>query len=443
MGRDWHARDAVARVMASWVIGALSGALTLGAQQSTPCDVFCHSRLAARAEAVGDLAEHASHVRAVAALAPSHPAVVYQMARTFARAGMTDSAITWLARLGHMGDTHDPEADSAFAALRQRPDYVDARNRLLANRLPLIQGRVAFEIADVDFLPEALAFDSVRNRFLVGSLAKREVSAFSLNGQHRPFIAHAPGVLRVVGVHADAPRDRLWFATWAPDSTARSDTTETPSVTRLFLAELETGHIVRSWTPQGGRAGHLLNDFVVMQDGSLLITDTEKGSIYRLRSPSDSLELFVQPDPERFTVANGITASPDGRTLYVAFLEGIARVDVATREVAVVPGPDSVSSAAIDGLYWYDGGLIGVQGIPTLARVVRYALSPDGHRIESVTVLEHGRPVVNEPTTGVLVGNRFYYIANSQYGRLSNNGSALQPQTDRPVRTAVRVIELR
>lgn len=412
------------------------------AQQPPPCDVFCHSRLAARTEASGDFAAHEAHVSAVLALAPSHPGVVYARARTFARSGAADSAIAWLARLGRMGDTRDPNADSVFAPLRSRRGYADARNRLLSNRLPILDGKVAFEIADPDFVPEALAFDSTRARFLIGSLSKQVVAAVTPDGDATPYVAHAPEMLRVVGVHVDAARARLWFATWAPDSTHR-DSTEPPSVTRLFLAELATGRIIRSWTPDGGRPGHLLNDFVILRDGSLYLTDTEQATIYRLRSPDDSLELFVQPPSGQFTSANGITSDPDGRTLYVAFLEGIARLDLATRTLALVPSPDSVSTASADGLYWYRDGLIAVQGIPTLQRVVRYALSADGSRVTSGAVIERGLPIVHQPTTGVFVGSRFYYIANSQYGRLPDRGGTLAPQTGPPTRTVIRVIDLR
>ncbi len=310
---------------------SLAFASATGSAQQPACDVFCHSQLAERAAAAGDFAGYAAHVREVAARAPSHPGVVYAQARAFARSGAPDSAIAALARLGRMGDTRDPNADSVFAPLRARPGYASARNRLLSNRLPILDGKVAFEIADPDFVPEALAFDSTRGRFLVGSLARRVVSAVAPNGAVTPYIAHAPNMLRVVGIHIDAARGRLWFATWAPDSTHR-DSTEPPSITRLFLAELATGRIIKSWTPDGGRPGHLLNDFVVMRDGSLYLTDTEKGSIYRLRSPDDTLELFVQPPLDRYTSANGITVHPDERALYVAFLEGIARLDLTTRE---------------------------------------------------------------------------------------------------------------
>ncbi|MDF2775966.1 MAG: SMP-30/gluconolactonase/LRE family protein, partial [Geminicoccaceae bacterium] len=280
------------------------------------------------------------------------------------------------------------------------------------------------------------------SRFLAGSLSKRMVAAVAPNGATTSFIAPRSDILRVVGMHIDASRRRLWFATWGPAATGGSDTTETPSLTRLFLAELPSGRIVKSWVPDGGRAGHALNDFVVMNDGGLILTDTEQGALYRLRSPDDTLELFVQPDANRLSTANGIAITPDQRTLYVAFVEGLVRVDVATRAIVPIPAPDTVSTAAIDGLYWFRGDLIAVQGIPTLARVVRYRLSGAGDRIVSGAVLERGQPLINEPTTGTIVGSRFYYIANSQYGRLDERG-AIEPRTGPATRTVVRAIDLR
>jgi hypothetical protein len=424
-----------------FAVGAFVALGALTARKQPVCDVFCHSRLADQAAAAGNYAQYLAHAKNVAAIAPSHPGVAFALARAFARTGAPDSAITWLTRLGTMGDTRDPNADSLLRPLRTRPGYTAARNRLLSNRLPILDGKIAFELDDPDFIPEAIAYDSTRARFIAGSLSRRLIAAVAPNGTTSAFIPHTKEMLRVVGIHVDASRGRVWFATWGPDATARTKG-ELPSLTRLFLAELATGRIVKSWTPDGGKPGHLLNDFVVMSDGSLLLTDTERGSIYRLRSPADTLELFVQPALDRFSTANGITSTPDGRTLYVAFLEGIARLDVATREVTLLPAPDSVSIASIDGLYWYRGDLIAVQGIPSLERVVRYTLAGDGRRITSSAVLERGQPIVRQPTTGVIVGSRFYYIANSQYGRLDDRGGPLASQS-KPVRTAVRVIDLR
>ena len=430
-------RTAVAAAAAA--VMSLSNAHRTSAQQP-PCDVICHARLATKAEAAGDIAAYQRHVRHIANTAPSHPGVVFSLARTYMYAKAPDSALIALDRMGRMGDARDPNDDSLFTPLRSNPKYIAARNRLLANRLPILDGRVAFQIDDPDFTPEGLTYDSVGSRFLAGSLSKRSVATITPNGATTQLVAPRPEMLRVVGIHIDAPRRRLWFATWGPGP-GGSDSTEAPSLTRLFLAELPSGRVVRSWTPDGGRPGHILNDFVILTDGSLLLTDTEQGSLYRLRSPDDTLELFLQPDANRWSTANGIAITPDERTLYVAFLEGIARVDIATRAITLVPAPDTVSTATIDGLYWYRGDLIAVQGIPTLARVVRYRLSAPGDRITSSNVLERGQPVINEPTTGVLVGPRFYYIANSQYGRLDDRGR-LAPRPGGAARTTVRVVDL-
>ena len=431
-------------ILASVAVAVLLGANDAWSrrQQGAPCDVFCHAGLAMKAESAGNMAEYQRQVRIIASLAPSHPGVVFAVARSHMLDKRPDSAAAAIDRMARMGDARDPNDDSLFAPLRRRPDYVAARNQLLANRLPLLDGKLAFEIGDPDFTPEGIAYDSLRSRFIIGSLAKRLVAVVAPNGETTTLVPAHSEILRVVGIHVDAARNRLWFATWAPLSSAASSGGETPSITRLFLADPLTGRVVKSWAPDGARRGHLLNDFVVMNDGGLFITDTERGSIYRLRSPDDTLELFLQPDANRFSTANGITAAPDGRTLYVAFLEGIARVDVATRSFTILPAPDTISTAAIDGLYWYRGDLIAIQGIPTMSRVVRYRLSPTGDRIAAGQVLDRGLPVVQEPTTGVIVGSRFYYIANSQYGRLDDR-SRLAPRTGPAVRSAIRVIDLR
>ena len=94
--------------------------------------------------------------------------------------------------------------------------------------------------------------------------------------------------------------------------------------------------------------------------------------MYRISAEVDSLEVFLRPDPDHFSGANGIVLAPGDRTLYVAFLEGIARLDVRTRRLARLRAASNTSTAGIDGLYWYRGALLGVQNAPGLERVVRF-----------------------------------------------------------------------
>lgn len=76
----------------------------------------------------------------------------------------------------------------------------------------------------------------------------------------------------------------------------------------------------------------------------------------------------------------------------------------------------------IDGLYFYRGGLVAVQNGVNPQRVVRLFLSKDLSRVERFETIAANDPAFDEPTLGVLVQNHFYFIANSQWGALDEQG---------------------
>ncbi|HEX4665579.1 MAG TPA: hypothetical protein VH207_03185 [Chthoniobacterales bacterium] len=70
--------------------------------------------------------------------------------------------------------------------------------------------------------------------------------------------------------------------------------------------------------------------------------------------------------------ANGIALAPDG-TLYVTLSTGIARVEPASGEPTRLPQPETVVTGRIDGLYWHEGDLLGIQNSTNPGRVIRIA----------------------------------------------------------------------
>jgi pimeloyl-ACP methyl ester carboxylesterase len=80
-----------------------------------------------------------------------------------------------------------------------------------------------------------------------------------------------------------------------------------------------------------------------------------------------------------------------------------------------------VTTSGVDGLYWHPAGLIAVQTAGGLERVVRFELDASGRRVRRAVVLERANPLFRNPTTGALVGDTLYYIANSQYSRLADD----------------------
>jgi hypothetical protein len=66
--------------------------------------------------------------------------------------------------------------------------------------------------------------------------------------------------------------------------------------------------------------------------------------------------------------------------------------------------------------------LIAVQNGIAPGRVIRIDLDGQGHPKAVITIDRH-LPVADEPTIGTLVGDRFVYVANSQWEKYQDDGT--------------------
>jgi hypothetical protein len=62
--------------------------------------------------------------------------------------------------------------------------------------------------------------------------------------------------------------------------------------------------------------------------------------------------------------------------------------------------------------------------LPALCRLV---LSRDLSRVERLEVLASALPSFDEPTLGVVAGQHFYFVANSQWGAIGDDGQLAPP----------------
>jgi hypothetical protein len=405
---------------------------------SQRCDPICLSRQARSALASGRYDDYLRIARQLETRVPDHIGAPYAVARGFALVGQRDSAYAWLSRVADLGGGQNLASDSAFASIRDAPAFRALQLRFEANAAPIVRGRPAFSLPDPDLLPEALAWDAKRQVWLVGSLAKRKVIRVAANGSSADVFT-GPKILRVVGIHVDPARQLVWFATYAYGN---ADTSDPIVRTRLFRVDPAGYRILRSYEPSDSTTSHLFNDLAIARNGTVYVTDTREGCVYRITPEGDSLEVFVRPDPDRYSGANGIALTDDGRTLYVAFLEGILRIDVSSRQSARLSTPLNVNATGIDGLYWYRGDLIGIQNVPGLERVVRFELDEAAQAVRTSIVLERSSDLLNVPTTGAILGTHFYYVANSQANRIDDADRLTPPRVMPPPLTVIRVIDL-
>ena len=77
-----------------------------------------------------------------------------------------------------------------------------------------------------------------------------------------------------------------------------------------------------------------------------------------------------------------------------------------------------------DGLYWYQGDLIGIQNVTNPGRVVRIKLADKGTRVSGLIVLQsHHHADFAEPTTGAIAHGTLHVIANSYVGHFQPDGA--------------------
>ncbi|MET0618936.1 MAG: SMP-30/gluconolactonase/LRE family protein [Thermoanaerobaculia bacterium] len=362
------------------------------------------------------------------------PDVLSALAKARALTGDADGATAALSRAVALGYGAGADTDPAFGSLADRPAFRALLPSIVANGRPVGSARVAFTLNEADLIPEGIAWDPGTRRLFVGSLAKNKIVAISPDGRVSDFVPSGrDGLQRVLGMKVDAARKSLWVCSAEADAPGGSKT----RASTLFRFDLATGKTLRKIpSPPGGT--HLFNDIAIEKDGGLFLTDSEEGTVYRLRAGRDALEVFQAPG--RFFYPNGIALSDDGRFLYVAHVLGVSAWELGIGRSADgvgavtfdLPSPDDVTLVGIDGLSFHRGGLVAVQNGMEPNRVASFPLAPSLDRVTGDRVLERGNKSFEIPTTGAVAGNSYYVIANAQLRSLGPEG-VKDPEKRKPV----------
>jgi hypothetical protein len=345
------------------------------------------------------------------------PALLLQMARAHALIGDTAAALTVLRELSAMQLPYRLQKDTAFASLQASPAFGRVAAQMARNAQPSLRSQAGFVIRDRALIPEGIAYDPATKSFFVGSLAQRKIVRVDAKGLARDFTQPGQdGLLAVLGLRVDVPRRLLWACSGS-SRTGRSG---------LFAYDLKTGKLARKYLLHDTTTKHLLNDLTILENGALYVTDSEGGTVYTLDPAKDSLVVY---DPKlRLIYPNGITHAAEGRLLYVAHFGGISVIDLNTRETKPMAAPETVPLFGIDGLYFHENALIGVQNGIDADRIVQFTLGNGGRAVTAMRVLENNHPGFNIPTTGVVAGKSFYYISNSQLLNLQPDGTLKDPE---------------
>ena len=341
---------------------------------------------------------------------PTDATLFYWAAATWADCGQIEPALAALARTQELGDGFLPIRAMGFDKIWSEPEF-QKKYKELERQLPRVgdQAPVAYTVRGSELIPEGLAYDERAQALYVGSIAKGEIIRVR-NGKQETFADRSNGLTYVLGLAIDRRNQRMY----AVNTSALSTAAEPPVRNEVVAFDLEKGsELARFTAPDAGQ----LNDVAIGDDGYIYVTDSQRGAVYRGRV-SEGGPLATLVAPGSLGGANGI-AKGEGDALFIAHATGVARVDAKSGAVVPIVNPTRETVAAIDGLYWRNGTLFGIQNATNPGRVIQIELDEPRARVTRVrTLLSHHHPALNEPTTGAFAGDRLLVLANSHIGVL-------------------------
>lgn len=270
-------------------------------------------------------------------------------------------------------------------------------------------------------ITESIAYDSVKKKFYLSSVYRKKIVWIDDKGNTGNFKTEGEdGLWAVFGIKADPARRILWACTGAVEQMNGYNKNEAGKAA-VFKYNIDSKKLIKKYELKDSANEHLFGDLTLGSNGDVYVSDSRFNAVYKIPVGSESLEMFVEPN--EFISLQGLVLSPDEKYLFLAdYGLGLFKIDLETRKIEHIKSIPDFTPLGTDGLYFYKNSLIATQNGINPQRVVRIYLNSSLEKIEKYSILESNNPCFDEITLGVIEGNDFYYIANSQWGSFDKQG---------------------
>jgi len=355
---------------------------------------------------------------------PNNGEYMFQLVNAYALLDEKRLAYDLMLRMQRQGLAYDflKTDDSKNIRNTELFDYVNDLMKMAAE--PVGESEPVFTLPASVLVPDSIAWDESRQKFLVGTLVEGGIFAVSKDGQVAELLKadDKNGMWSIFDILVDVARNKLWvtsaattaFSGFSPVDRGRS---------ALFEFNLETLALIHRYPVPTDGQSHRLGSMVLGPKGDIFIADRALPIVYAKFANEQKLKAVAAS--RDMVSMRGIAMQPDGRLLYVADRElGILVIDTEAGRSGKLAVPDTLNIGGIDGLYLWNNHLIIIQNGIKPQRVMRLQLDSSGTRVEAVRPLAVAQPGFDFPSFGVIVGEDLYYFGNSQW---VNNKAGLKP----------------
>lgn len=260
----------------------------------------------------------------------------------------------------------------------------------------------------------SIAWDSSREKFLVGTLGKGEILAVTDTGKSEVLIEAGKenGLWSITGLAVDSERNRMWVSSAAmPAFSGYSDSDRNRGA--LVEFDLVSLELLGRYDLPADSLVHEIGSVAVTDNGTVYVIDRAAPIVYRKTPGGNQLVPFFS-SPELVELTD-IAVVPDDSRLFISdAAKGVMVIDPVAEQAALISGTESINLAGAMGVEYRQGQLFVVQGAFTPPRVVRLALdSVSGSVAESISPMANALEYFNQPGVGAIRGNDLFYFANT------------------------------
>lgn len=367
-------------------------------------------------------------------VAPDFPYFLYEKSKALFVNDKKEDCLTTLEQLTALKTPMSLRIkdEPVFVLLKNEERFKAILAQVEAQQTAITNSEVAFQLSEKDIIPEALTHHPTTKSIYAGSIHRRKVIEIKADGTQQDFIKEGQdGILGILGIEIDVATNSLWLCSANTGLFGNNfigmDTVKNAQ-SAIYRFNSETGKLIQKFEAPDS-LNPFFNDLVVV-DGTVYITDSYSNSLYHISKKEDGsyhqLESFVES--ELIQGQNGIAS--DGTHLFVAaHFTGVFKIDLATKKLKRLETDATTTLTGIDGLEYYKGSLIANQP-DILKGVHQYHLN--GNKVIKKNVLDYNHPLFGVTTTGEVMEDTFYYIANSGLEQFQEDGNLPNTTTLKP-----------
>ena len=370
------------------------------------------------------------------------PRYLLSVATIEARLGHKDEALKWIEKYVATGLSFDSSRDEDLKTLMAAGTGENVAELMKERSLPVTNAEFVCELPQADTMPEDITYLKGSNAQSAGSFYVSSTQhqtdyriALPKNGSRQCTMEELPLPKEAkrwptMAISADPKRRVLWVTASAMPGFSGIPKEEQG---KAVLMEIDpvSGKVLHRFDP-GTTGPAVLGDMCVTDQGTVYVTDSVGGGVYRLHGDLQTAKLEK--------IADGLFSpqtpvlSRDGKRLFVAdYTMGIAVIELPkagdatnlSAKVSYLPHPENVAVVGLDGLYPNGDSLIGIQNGTEPERIVRFLMNPAQSEITGDQVIHQIGAL--DPTHAMEMDGWFYATANVGWSKVDDNTGQLKP----------------